>query len=215
MVVMNAPSNAYVPEETTAADPDKIQMVYHGGAIPDRGLETMIKTLAECDERFTLHLLLTGNYVAYIRELKRLGDELTPGRVTFHDPVAPEEIVRRISRYQMGFCFVAPTNYNNLICLPNKFFDFIAAGLPVCIGPSPSMAEIAQSYGFGCVADSFEPKDIAASLNRLSAERLVEMKKAARTAAEQINADREMGKLVDLYQRLLGDEPRPRSRATT
>jgi glycosyltransferase involved in cell wall biosynthesis len=103
----------------------------------------------------------------------------------------------------MGFCFVAPTNYNNVICLPNKFFDFIAAGLPVCIGPSPSMAEIARSYGFGCVAPSFEPKDIAAALNRLDAAQLLEMRAAARRAAAEINAEREMGKLLEIYERLL------------
>jgi glycosyltransferase involved in cell wall biosynthesis len=206
LVLMNAPANTGPPpQEAAAFDPEDIRLVYHGGAIPNRGLEAMIRTLALCERRYTLHLLLVGDDLAYIRRLKALAEELTPGRVTFHDPVPPEEIIGHIASYQVGFCFVAPTNYNNLVCLPNKFFDFIAAGLPVCIGPSPSMIEIADSYGFACVAASFEPRDLAAALNGLSAARLAEMRAAARRAAGEINADREMGKLVEVYERLLGE----------
>ena len=203
VVVMNAPATAIVAGGTDPVNADDIRLIYHGGAIPDRGLETMIETLALSQPRFTLHLMLTGNYTGYIRQLRGLAEKAAPGRVTFHDPVPPEEVVSRIARYHIGFCFVAPTNYNNLVCLPNKFFDFIAAGLPVCIGPSPSMAEIAEAYGFGCVAPTFAPRDIATVLNGLTADRLGQMKMAARKAASEINADREMGKLIEIYERML------------
>ena len=208
-VVMNAPSGARrPPARAAAADPDHVRLVYHGAAIPDRGLEAMIKTVALCGRRVSLHLLLMGSYTAYIGSLRRLAADLPPGRVTFHETVPPERIIETISAYDMGFCFVAPTNYNNLICLPNKFFDFIVAGMPVLMGPSPSMAEIAHSYGFGCVAPSFEPEDLAAALDGLDAEQLARMSAAARRAAEEINAEREMGKLLEIYERLMPSEAR-------
>lgn len=203
VVVMNAPSNAGPPPARPAADPDNVRLVYHGAAIPDRGLEAMIKTVAFSDRRFSLHLLLTGSYTAYIKSLRRLAADLPPGRVTFHDPVPTGEVIKTISQYDVGFCFVAPTNYNNVICLPNKFFDFIVAGMPVLMGPSPSMIEIARPYGFGCVAPTFEPEDLAAALNRLDAAQLARMGEAARRAAVEINAEREMGKLLEIYERLL------------
>lgn len=204
VVVLNAPDRVELPETKTAgADFNNVRLIHHGAAIPDRGLEVMIKALALSDRRFTLHFMLTPNNPGYVQSLEKLAGELTPGRVSFHEPVAPEEIVRRISLYDMGFCFIAPTNYNYLVCLPNKFFECIAAALPVCIGPSPSMAEIVRSYELGCIAPSFEPRDLAAALNGLSGEQLLGMREAARAAAGRINAECEMGKVVEIYKQLL------------
>ena len=204
MVVLNAPDSVQLPETKTAGvDFNNIRLIHHGAAIPDRRLEVMIRALALCDQRYTLHFMLTRNNAAYVRHLERLAEELAPGRVSFNPPVEPEEIVQRVSAYDMGFCFIAPTNYNYLVCLPNKFFEYIAAALPVCIGPSPSMSEIVRSYKLGCVAPSFEPGDLAAVLNGLSGEQMLSMREAARAAAKRINAACEMGKVVELYKRLL------------
>ena len=201
-VILNAPDGVPLPDRTEA-DFSEVRLIHHGAAIPDRRLEEMIKTLALCDRRFSLHLMLTGKDLDYISRLKKTAEELAPGRVVFQDPVSTEEVVRRISEYDVGFCFIAPTNYNYLVCLPNKFFDFIAAGLPVCIGPSPSMAEVVRGRGFGVVAASFEPRDLAAALNGLSRERLSEMARAARAAAREVNAEREMGRMLEIYRRVL------------
>lgn len=205
-VILNTPAASIArarDAETNFAD---VRLIHHGGAIRDRRLEVMIAALAQCHRRFSLHLMLVPVDTTYIAYLKNLAEELTPGRVFFHDPVAPEEVVERISGYDVGLCYIAPTNYNYLVSLPNKFFDFIAGGLPVCIGPSPSMAEIVNSYNLGCVAASFEPEDMAAALNQLTPEQLAAMRRGARVAAREINADREMGKLVEIYKRLLAEE---------
>jgi len=201
-VVLNAP----VPRDRSSekeTDFENVRLIHHGAAIPDRRLEVMVEALAQCHRRFKLHFMLTALGNTYVNRLKKLADQRVPGRVFFHEPVTPEEVVNRISDYDIGFCYIAPTNYNYLVSLPNKFFDFIAAGLPVCIGPSPSMAEIVETYGLGCVARSFGATDIAAVLNSLSAEQLVTMRRGARAAAGEINAEREMNKLVKIYESLL------------
>jgi glycosyltransferase involved in cell wall biosynthesis len=90
-----------------------------------------------------------------------------------------------------------------LIALPNKFFEFIAAGLAVCIGPSLSMAEIVNQYGCGVVAASFEPAVLAGVLNQTTAVEWDEMRQASLRAAQVLNADVEMGKLVQIYRALL------------
>jgi glycosyltransferase involved in cell wall biosynthesis len=202
VVILNAPSGTDLidmPEK----DFNDVKLIHHGVALPDRRLEEMIKTIVLCDKRYSLHFMLAGNNPDYVQSLKKMAGELAPGRVSFHLPVAPEDIVTRLSAFHMGFCFIAPTNYNYLVCLPNKFFDFIAAGLPVCIGPSPSMLKIVESYKLGCAARSFEPGDIADALNRLTSEQFVEMSRGARAAARELNADHEMGKLVKVYEQLL------------
>lgn len=204
IVVLNAPQAVRLPERQR--DFNSIRLIYHGCAMRDRRAEDMIKVLALCDSRYSLHFMLTGHAPDYLQELKSMGDELTPGRVIFHDPVSPERVVQQISTFDMGFCYMISSNFNYLAALPNKFFECIVAGLPVCVGPSPSMAEIVREYGFGCVAPSFDPADFASTLNRLKTDELASMQQRATETAKVINADREMSKLVELYQSLLSEE---------
>lgn len=203
IVVLNAPDPVPVPERDL--DFDHIRLIHHGVADRKRCLETMIQTVAQCDPRFSLHFMLIETDPDYVSSLKKLADQLAPGRVTFHPAVTPENIVPQIADYDIGFYLLAfRQNYNNQMALPNKFFDFIAAGLAVCIGPSPAMAEIVRRYGLGCVAPTLDPHDVALVLNRLSAEQLVVMRRSARAAAKELNANHEMSKLVALYDQLLG-----------
>jgi glycosyltransferase involved in cell wall biosynthesis len=202
IVVLNAPDLAPLPGREF--DPDQINLIHHGNSNRERHLERMIETVALCERRYHLHFMLVENNPAYIRSLKKLAAQVAPGRVTFHPPVAPEEIVPRIAQYDMGFYLLEFNhNYNHRVALPNKFFDFIAAGLAVCIGPSPAMAEIVHQYGLGCVAPTLDPPDVADVLNHLSAEQLLAMQQAASAAARQFNAGHEMGKVVQLYGQLL------------
>jgi glycosyltransferase involved in cell wall biosynthesis len=92
------------------------------------------------------------------------------------------------------------------VSLPNKFFDYVMAGLAVCIGPSPSMVEMVNKYGFGCVAPSFDPKDFAKLLNGLTLEQLSRMRASSRKAAKELNAEKEMAKLFELYKKLFEAE---------
>jgi len=176
------------------------------GAIPDRKLETMIKAPALCDQRYSLHFMFVNPDSSYTRHLKNLADERAPGRVTFHEPVTPTEIIQRISAYDIGFYLLEPNSYNNRVALPNKLFDFIAAGLAVCVGPSPAMAELVRQHHCGCVAPSFAPGDVAETLNHLSVDQLAAMQHASREAAQQYNASREMEKVIELYRQLFTEK---------
>ncbi len=204
IVIINTPSTVSLPSRRT--DPDAVRLVHHGVANRDRKLEIMIETLALCDVRYTLHFMLINNDPGYVQDLKNLADRIAAGRVMFHEPIAPAQIVQKIAEYDIGFCLIAPSNYNYLVSLPNKFFDFIAAGLAICIGPSPSMREIVERYGIGCVSPTFTPHDLAESLNRLSDRQIAAMRHAAREATREFSAENEMRKLGELFGRLFRSE---------
>ena len=146
VVIMNAPEK--IPLSHQEIQDSSIKLIDHGGASSIRNPELMIESIARC-ERHSLHFMFIQS--DYVEELKRSASTLAPGRVFFHDPVPPEDITKEISQYDVGFFLIPPTNYNYHFCLPNKFFDFICAGLAVCIGPSPSMAEMVKKYGLGVV----------------------------------------------------------------
>ncbi len=202
-IVMNAPDLTYISPQSKRTDPQKIRLVHHGLAIPARHPDVMIRTLSLCDERYELHLIFINYASAYVTNLKKLADEIAPGRVVFHPPLPPLEIVQGISGFDIGFYPLPAKVYNHQIALPNKLFEFIAAGLAVCIGPSPSMAEVVNQYQCGVVANSFEPVDLAKILNQTTAVQWDEMRLSSLKAAQTLNADMEMGKLVGIFRELL------------
>ena len=202
LVVMNAPQPICLPD-FHPTNPNAIQLIHHGGALANRKLEWMIEMIARSDQRYTLNFMLTESTSGYIDRLHALAQRRAPGRVIFHATVTPIHIVEYIAQFDMGAHLLPASNFNNLAALPNKFFDFIAAGLAVLIGPSLEMARLTLDWRFGIVSPTFAPMDAARILNTLSAEEIDRMKLQAIAARGVLNAEIEMGKLLELYQELL------------
>jgi len=201
LVVLNAPE--YVPAPEKEMDGQNLRIVHHGAASKLRKPEVMIEAIARCDQRYSLHFMFVPS--SYVEELKQIAAARAPGRVFFHPPVAPEAIVPRIAEFDIGFTLLPPQSFNDQVALPNKFFESIGAGLAVCAGPSPSMAAIIQQYACGVTAPSFDPEDIATLLNQTTVATWRAMRRNARAAAKELNAAREMNKVVQLYSRLLSE----------
>ncbi len=165
IVVLNCPEKMDL--QPRPVDPGCIRLIHHGMAQRGRRLEIMIEAIALADPRYRLHLMLLGD-PAYIGELQAQTGRVAPDRITFHPPVcAPNRSsTRSPSTMWRSICWTA-VNYNNESALPNKLFDFINAGLAVCVGPSPEMARLVREHGCGVVAPSFDPADVAATLNAL------------------------------------------------
>jgi glycosyltransferase involved in cell wall biosynthesis len=198
VVITNAAAQSHLAP--TPVTPGRIRMVHHGAALRGRRLETMIDLVKALDSRFTLDLFLVGD-PSYVAELQaRAG---SGSRIRLHEPLAMGDIVKRLNEFDVGLYLLAPTNFNNLYALPNKFFDFVQARLAVAIGPSPAMAELVRDHGFGIVADSFDPDDLRARLQDLDEEKLGRLKRAADSAAEQLNAERNAEIMRGLVDRVL------------
>jgi hypothetical protein len=204
ILVMNAAQRTGA-RDFKATDPGDIRLVHHGLAIRERKLERMIETLAYLDRRYTLHFMLIEAGGSYIEQLGKLAQRLAPGRVFFHPPVAPHNLVERLSEFDMGIYLLSSTDFNHAVALPNKFFDFVAAGLSICIGPSLEMARLTREFGFGVVAPTTTPQGVGKVLNGLEVSDIDRMKRKALEAREVLNAEVEMGKLSTLYTTLLGE----------
>lgn len=89
-----------------------------------------------------------------------------------------------------------------------KFFEYMAAGLPVIASDFPVWRELFASTGAGICVDPADPQAIVEAVRALHAdpERARTMGEAGRRAVrERFNWDGEARRLVDLYDRLLGD----------
>jgi glycosyltransferase involved in cell wall biosynthesis len=200
-VIMNTPHLVELPFHPV--QPDRIRIIHHATAVRDRHLEQMIETVKLTDARFALEFMLLEKDTAYIEELKQKARASAPDRISFRPSVPPHKIPETVNAYDIGLHLLPPVSFNSANALPNKFFEFIMAGLALAIGPSPEMMRIVQEYELGIVASSFEPADLAQRLNALSPEEIDAMKHRSLEAAKRFNADVEMGKLLAIYQRVL------------
>jgi len=201
IVVMNAPAL----NETVSFKPtplNEVKLVHHGYASPERRLERMIEIVKYLDQRFTLTFILGGNE-KYRRYLEKYALRVAPGRVYFREWVLPDELPLVLNQFDMGIFVIPSMGFSLRNSLPNKFFEFLMACLPICVGAMPEMARIIEQYSCGVVADTEEPEKVAAVLNVLSADDLNVMKQAAMYARRFLNAELEQKKLLELVEHLL------------
>ena len=184
-VVTNAPRREDL-EPTLVHNP--VRILHHGVALPGRGLEEMVHLADLLDERFTLDFVLAERVRGYRETLGRRSQG-NP-RVRFLPPRPMHELVRMANDYDIGLFLLPPSNLNQLLTLPNKFFEFVQARLAVAIGPSPEMTRLVHHYGCGVVADDFAPESLAAALNALDDSSIATFKRASHAAANELCAER-------------------------
>jgi len=200
-VVMNCPD--YTEMRVRETKTGNISLCHHGVYHSSRGIEELIKSLKYLDDGYKLNFRLICD--ANIKQkLNRLALETAPGRIFFHQPVKPSEIVSTINQYDIGVYALRPVNFNSEAALPNKFFEFIMAGLCLCIGPTPEMKQVVEKYNCGVVAKGFDARSIADSIKSLSKDTIMDHKKKSLDAAQVLNSRVEGQKMIDCYQDILG-----------
>lgn len=201
-LIMSAPwFRALSPSDTAE---NRFRMVHAGIANPNRQLEKMIDIVGALDERFTLDFYLTGS-PDYIESLKaRAG--AAGGRVRILPPVAFDDIVPTLNRYDIGLYYLEPLAFNLRHSLPNKLFEFIQARLMVAIGPSPEMGRVVRAHDCGIVAESFDPGAMVAALSRLTTDDVRRAKARSHAAASVLCFEEESKKLRRLIERAMAGD---------
>ncbi len=149
--------------------------------------------------------MFVGADQTYMRELRDLATTLAPDRIRFVPPVPPADIVLSLESYDIGFCLLYPSTYNIAVSLPNKLFDYVVAGLAVCVGPSLSMAPFVEENGVGFVTPSYDPVSVAATLRDLTIAEIETMREASSRTATAYNSGVEMQKVRDICSCALSD----------
>lgn len=191
MVLTNATD--YFENTNSMKVGDKIKIMHHGLALPQRKIENMIEMMDFVDERFELDLMLVFRKEEYKKEIEQLIG--TKKNVRLIPPVSTDQIVPFISQYDMGIYLLEPNNFNNKHALPNKFFEFIQGRLAIAIGPSPEMAKIVTDFDLGLISKNFEVKNLAETVTSFSTEKIIYYKKKCDLAAKDLNAENNYKKL--------------------
>ena len=188
-----------------------LRLVHIGIAERARKLEIMIDAVARVEgERpgtVVLDVILAPGQADYIAELTERGTRIAPGVVRVLPPVPFDEMVSTLSGYDVGLFISPPVTFNLAHALPNKFFEYVQARLAVIVGPSPEMAPIVETYGFGIVASAFDAEATAAAIASLTHTDVVRYKQASHAHAQELSAEELSKPWLDAVQSLIAQVP--------
>jgi glycosyltransferase involved in cell wall biosynthesis len=146
-----------------------LDVAYLGLLEEPRGVATLIRAVALAREaRVPVRLSLLGDG----RERQRfegLAEALGLGHdvVRFHGFVPYAQAVRRLEMAHVGAIpHRADESWNTTI--PNKLFDYMAAGVSVLASDSPPVARVVRETGCGEIFRSGDPEDAARAISRLA-----------------------------------------------
>ena len=70
-------------------------------------------------------------------------------RLTIEPPVPFDQIVPAANRADIGYFVHLDTSPQRRFVLPNKFFEYVMAGLALCVSDLPEMARLVRQYDMG------------------------------------------------------------------
>jgi glycosyltransferase involved in cell wall biosynthesis len=203
-VVMNVPSHergTVRPVDLRAEidlPPERRIALYLGGVSPDRGIEQLVDAARRLGD---VALVLMGPVDAgYRRSLESRSD----GSARFAAPVPAHEVVRFAAGADVGIVPYRNTCLNNYLSLPNKLFEYLAAGLPVVASDFPELRRVVVDHGVGETFDPEDAADIARAIRLVldDPDRHRELRHRARQAAEVYSWEGERPKLLSVVERL-------------
>jgi len=161
-------------------------ILYQGSVNVDRGLEQMIEAMKELKQ---CRLIICGDG-DIIDSLKIQARKLDcSNRIEFRGKIAFEELAHITVQADIGLSIEKQNGLSYTYALPNKFFDYIQAGIPSIISTLPEMIKINKNYNVAVETSSIEPKALAECIKKLIADesRWVSLRDNASKARKELN----------------------------
>ena len=125
--VLNVPSLANSPgREIRSRGHQRRKLLYHGAYAAYRGLEEIIRAIRWVENADVVFRGI-GPYQATLRELCHA--EGAGDRITFAAPVTIDQLIPSAADCDIGLNPFVPNCKNTEYALPNKFFEYMMAGL--------------------------------------------------------------------------------------
>jgi len=127
--------------------------------------------------------------------------------LVFHDPISPEEIIPFASAFDIGLAMEDSTPYNRDICLTNKIFTYMQAGLAIIASDTTAQKGLMDNYPrAGKIYENRNIQSLAQAISYYADNRdeLYAAKKASYSIARsELNWEMESEKFLALVNKTL------------
>lgn len=143
---------------------EQFVVLHHGTYTPTRGVEELIRSIAEIDLslRRNIKLIVIGIPINKIGSLRKLCDEL---HISDHVEIIPPVDIREVPKYiqscDIGIIPLPPQDEWWRVSVPLKTLEYLAMGKPIIATSIPFHQKIFEKVTCGILLNSNRPKEIA------------------------------------------------------
>jgi glycosyltransferase involved in cell wall biosynthesis len=181
-------------------------VLYQGYLQAERFLDQIIRAAAFLEQGIVL-VMMGKNVGTTQAELAQLiVSEGVTDRVRIIAAVPYEELLEWTASADVGLIVYPPEHSRNVqMCLPNKFFEYLMAGLPILASSLDAIMEIIAAYRVGHVVTELSPQMVGAAINAMVADvdELACMRENALQAAKEFCWEKECHRLFLLYSTIV------------
>jgi len=136
---------------------------------PKRGLEDVVRAAGHARVPVELHLRARP-IAEYLDGLRRLQSAVAPQlTIVVHEPASPDAMVPLAQPYDDGLACEEPQPLNRQLCLTNKIFTYLAAGVPMFLSRTHAQACLERSLGEAAFGyDCGHVEGLATAMRRLA-----------------------------------------------
>ena len=175
-------------------------IIFHGHYKPGRGLQNLVQSMKYLPE---VKLVLVGGGELKDRLLNLVSD-LKLTNIEFVDYINQNELISHAAKADIGIVLFEATSLNYSFALPNKFFEYAMAGLPILASDIETLKYYVQKYDTGKTVNPDNIEQISNTLKEMLSDNfnLKKWKNNCLQMAMECNWENESKKLEKLYNEI-------------
>jgi glycosyltransferase involved in cell wall biosynthesis len=143
----------------------EIILLSQGGLQAGRGSGVLVDALKDLENHC---LVFLGSGAMREEILRHASERGVMNRVHIVDDVRSDELGSYTASADLGLCVIENHGESYYLSLPNKLFEYIAAGLPVVASAFPEISAVVSAEQIGLTIDPGDPTAIAGAIRRLA-----------------------------------------------
>ena len=191
--------------------------LYQGYIMENRGLDLLVMAAKYLQPDIVI--VIMGKDVNGLKsQLEALAiREGVTDHIKFIPPVPYTDLLNWTASADLGLTVFRPDYSLSIkMCLPNKLFEYLMAGLPILTSPLEAIVDMVNTYDVGRVVHLLAPKDIGEAINAMFADKAAYacmQRNAFDASRKDLHWEKEKQQLIQLYARIEGNDEARRTRA--
>ena len=195
--------NHMIRNDINLQNGEKIALIL-GSIYEDQGIDKLIESLPYLDRNIHIAILGPSTQIKYYKILKEKIEKLHNNERVHILPVQEQQnVIDYISGADIGIIALQKNRLNHELALPNKFFEYVMARLPIACGRLENISFLIEKHNIGNTFDETNPMDIAKNINNmLQSRNITNLNKSLEIASKKLCWEMESKKYVEAIDNL-------------